>query len=114
MSPESLGEVAHLISKEINTIKRNKLTSAEITKAKEQLKGNYILSSESTGARMQGAGRSLLLNKPIYTQEEALKKIDAVNADSVAEIIDRVLDSSTMCISAVGPVNNVDNLFELD
>ena len=109
-----LGEVAHLISKEINTIKRNKLTSAEITKAKEQLKGNYILSSESTGARMQGAGRSLLLNKPIYTQEEALKKIDAVNADSVAEIIDRVLDSSTMCISAVGPVNNVDNLFELD
>lgn len=114
MSPESLGEVAHLISKEINTIKRNKLTSAEITKAKEQLKGNYILSSESTGARMQGAGRSLLLNKPIYTQEEALKKIDAVNADSVAEIIDRVLDSSTMCISAVGPVNNVENLFELD
>ena len=114
MSPESLGEVAHLISKEINTIKHNKLTSAEITKAKEQLKGNYILSSESTGARMQGAGRSLLLNKPIYTQEEALKKIDAVNADSVAEIIDRVLDSSTMCISAVGPVNNVDNLFELD
>lgn len=73
MSPESLGEVAHLISKEINTIKRNQLTSAEITKAKEQLKGNYILSSESTGARMQGAGRSLLLNKPIYTQEEALK-----------------------------------------
>ena len=114
MSPESLGEVAHLISKEINTIKRNKLTSAEITKAKEQLKGNYILSSESTGARMQGAGRSLLLNKPIYTQEEALKKIDAVNADSVAEIIDRVLDSSTSGISAVGPVNNVDNLFELD
>ena len=46
--------------------------------------------------------------------EEALKKIDAVNADSVAEIIDRVLDSSTMCISAVGPVNNVENLFELD
>ena len=35
MSPESLGEVAHLISKEINTIKHNKLTSAEITKAKE-------------------------------------------------------------------------------
>lgn len=63
---------------------------------------------------MQGAGRSLLLNKPIYTQEEALKKIDAVNADSVAEIIDRVLDSSTMCISAVGACQYVSNLFELD
>lgn len=114
MSPESLEEVASLISKEINTIKRDKLTDGEIAKAKEQLKGNYILSSESTGARMQGAGRSLLINKPIYTQEEALKRIEAVNASSIADIIDRVLDSSTLCISAVGPVSTVEGLFELD
>lgn len=113
MSAESLGEVASLISREINTIRRDKLTHEEVNKAKEQLKGNYILSSESTGARMQGAGRSMLLGKPIYTQEEALAKIDAVNTDSVAEIIDRVLDSSTLSISAVGPVENVDNLFDL-
>ena len=53
---------------------------------------------------MQGAGRSLLLNKPTAGRSTE-KKIDAVNADSVAEIIDRVLDSSTMCISAVGYIN---------
>lgn len=114
MSAESVNEVSQLISNEINIIKRDKLTHEEIRKAKEQLKGNYILSGESTGARMQGAGRSLLLNKPIYTQEETLKKIDAVNADSVADIIDRVLDSSTLCLSAVGPVDSVDGLFSLD
>ncbi len=114
MRPESVKEVASLISNEINIIKRDKLTEAEIKKSKEQLKGNFILSSESTGARMQGAGRSLLLNKPIYTQEEALKKIEAVNENSVAEIINRVLDSSTLCISAVGPLESVENLFNLD
>lgn len=113
MNPENLGEVAELISKEINIIKRDKLTSDEINKSKEQLKGNYILSSESTGARMQGAGRSLLLDKPIYTQEEALRKIDCVNSDSVAEIIDRVLDTKTLCIAAVGPVDSVEGLFTL-
>lgn len=113
MSPDSLKEVASLISDEINLIKRDKLTAAEVAKAKEQLKGNYILSSESTGARMQGAGRSLLLNKPICTQEETLKKIEAVNTDSVAEIIDKVLDTSTLCVSAVGPVGNIDTLFNL-
>lgn len=114
MSPESLGEVASLISKEINTIKRDKLTKEEVERSKEQLKGNYILAGESTGARMQGAGRSLLLGKPIYTQEEVLRKIEAVSTNSVAEIIDRVLDSRTMCISAVGPVDTVKNLFTLD
>lgn len=113
MNPESLTAVAELISNEINTIKRDKLTIDEVNKAKEQLKGNYILSNESTGARMQGAGRSLLLGKPIYTPKETLQKIEAVNTDSVAEIIDTVLDSSTLCISAVGPVDSVENLFDL-
>ncbi len=114
MSASSLKEVAALISDEINTIKRDKLTKEEIEKSKEQLKGNYILSSESTEARMQGAGRSLLLGKPIYTQDEVLKKIDAVNSDSVSDIIERVLDSKTLCLSAVGPIEKLDNLFDLD
>ena len=113
MSEKNVAEVAKLISEEINMIKDKKLTPDEIEKAKEQLKGNYILSSESTSARIQSAGRSLLLGKPIYTQEEVLKRIDAVNEESVFEIIDRVLDSSTLSVSAVGPIDSVENLFSL-
>lgn len=113
MSVENLPVVASLISDEVNRIKKDKLTNEELNRAKEQLKGSYILSSESTNARMQGAGRALLIGKPLYTQEEILKKIDNVTMDSVSDMIDRVLDSSTLCISAVGPVNSVDGLFNL-
>lgn len=111
MRPESLPEVAELISKEINAIKRDKLSRDEVEKSKEQLRGSYILASESTGARMQGAGRSLLVGKPIYTQEEVLAQIDAVSAESVADMIDRVLDTSTLCLAAVGPVTELNSLF---
>ena len=111
MSPENLERVAELTVKEIERIKLEKLTRDEVQRAKEQLKGSYILSYESTGARMQGAGRSLLLNKPLYTQEEVLEKIDRVDVNSVAEIIDRVLDTDTAAVSAVGPVDSVDGLF---
>ena len=97
--------------KEIKTIKRDKLTKDEVERSKEMLKGNYILSYESTGARMQGAGRSLLLDKPVYSQDEALKKIEAVNVDSVAEIIDRVLDTSIFSAAVVGPVDINKDLF---
>lgn len=112
MSPENVSEVAELICGEVRRVKRDKLTRGEVERAKEQLKGSYILSCESTGARMQGAGRSLLLNKPIRTQEEGLALIEAVNTDSVAEIIDRVLDTGTLCVAAVGPIESVDNLFD--
>lgn len=108
MNPQNLERVCELIGKEIKRIKRDKLTAEEVVRAKEMLKGNYILSYESTGARMQSAGRSLLLDKPIYTQEEALAKIDGVNTDSVADIIDRVLDESTISTAIVGPVEKAD------
>lgn len=110
MSPENLPAVAELIAEEIHNVKRNKLSSEEIRRAKEQLKGNYILSYESTGARIQGAGRSLLLDKPIYTCDEALQRIDSVTADSVAEIIDRIFDTSALSVAAVGPVDNIEGI----
>ncbi|MBQ2664066.1 MAG: hypothetical protein IJG16_07980, partial [Clostridia bacterium] len=62
-------------------------------------------------ARMQGAGRALLAGKPIYTQEEVLGKIDAVNEESVSDMIDRVLDTDTACFAAVGQAENVEKLF---
>lgn len=112
MNPVNLERVAELICNEVKRVKREKLSRDEVERAREQLKGSYILSYESTGARMQGAGRSLLLNKPIRTQEEALQMIEAVTTETVAEIIDRVLDTNTLCIAAVGPIDSVDNLFD--
>ena len=111
MSPDNLEAVAELISKEIREIKQNKLTAKEVEKAREQLKGAYILSYESTGARMQGAGRSLLIDKPILTQEEMIEKIEAVNQDSVARVIDKIFDTKTLSVAAVGPVDSIDGLF---
>lgn len=111
MSAENLSRVAELICEEINTIKRGKLSKSEVDRAKEMLKGSYILGYESTGARMQGAGRSLLIGKEIHTQEEALKMIDDVSVDSVGEIIDRVLDVSTLSAAAVGQTDSIDGLF---
>ncbi|MDY3031615.1 MAG: pitrilysin family protein [Clostridia bacterium] len=113
MSPERLPEVAELIVGEIKRIKSEKLTSAELARAKEQLKGNYILSCESTGARMQSAGRSLLINKPMLTQEEVIKKIEAVTADDAADMIDRIFNSASLSAAAVGPVDNIDGIFDL-
>ena len=112
MAPANLKKVCELICDEVNRIKRDKLTNDEIAAAKEQLKGNYILSYESVGARMQAAGRNLLLDKPIIGPEEVLEKINNISKDSIANIIDRVLDTKTLCVAAVGSIESVDGLFD--
>ena len=62
---------------------------------------------------MQAAGRNLLLNKPIISPEEVIDRINKISKDSIAQVIDTVLDTNTLCIAAVGPIESVNGLFEL-
>lgn len=108
---ENAQRVAELIVKEINDIKKTKLTEEEIRRAKIQLKGNYILSTENVSARMQSLGRTMLLDRPLKTTDEVISDIMAVNSDDISEIIDRVLDISTLSVIAAGPVSGLNSLF---
>ncbi len=112
-TPENVELVSELICKEIKSIKSEKLTDAEIDRAKVQLKGNYLLSNEHVGARMQTLGRAALLNRKLRTPEETIEKINAVDKASVSEIIDRVLDTDTLSVAATGPIDTVNGLFVL-
>ena len=105
MNPSNLPRVCELISKEINNLKKEKLTDSEILRAKEQLKGNYMLSYETPGARMQSAGRALLAGKTIYTPEEVIKKIDNIKKDEIYDMIDYIFNKKTLSIAAVGAID---------
>lgn len=110
-SPENAERVSQLIVEEIKKIKADKLTTEEIERSKIQLKGNYILSNESVGARMQTIGRTVLLDLPVRSPGETIRKIMEVDSDAVSEIIDRVLDIPTLSIAAAGPINGINGLF---
>lgn len=110
-TPENVEKVAELIEREIKAVKNEPLTDSEIERAKVQLKGNYILSGEGISSRMQAIGRAALLDRPLRTREEILEKINSVNRESVAEIIEAVLDEKSLSIAAVGPIDSVDGLF---
>ncbi len=110
-TPENLENVAELIEKEIRAVKEQPITEDELKRAKIQLKGNYILSGEGISSRMQAMGRAALLNRPLRTREEIIDKINSVNSQSIADIIDTVLDYKTLSIAAVGPIDDISGLF---
>ena len=110
-TPENVEQVAELTAKEIRAVKSQPFTDEEIERAKVQLKGNYILSSEGISSRMQAIGRAGLLDRPLRTRDEILEKINAVNRENISDIMDAVLDTKTLSIAAVGPIDSVDGLF---
>ncbi|NLU26229.1 MAG: insulinase family protein [Hungateiclostridium thermocellum] len=104
MNAEHLEKVVELIIKEIKILLKEGLSKDELEKSKEQLKGSYILGLESTSSRMNSMGKSEVLMDRIYTPDEILKKIDAVNQESVERVIKQIFCLDKISFAIVGNI----------
>jgi predicted Zn-dependent peptidase len=106
MNPEHINKVINLIYKEVQELVRVGITTDELQKSKEQLKGSYILGLESTSSGMNSIGKSELMLGRIYNPEEVLVKIDQINSENVSQVINRVFDVNRISFSAVGNIKD--------
>lgn len=83
-----------LIYKELNKVKLNTISNAELRRTKEQLKGSTVLNLESVSGRMMRLGSSELLFGEYFPVDSILRHIDEVTLDEVHEVTDRLLDPS--------------------
>lgn len=104
MNPEHQETFLNLVMDEIKLLVKHGISEDELAKSKEQLKGSYILGLESTSSRMNSLGKSELILGKIYSPEEVLKRIDAVNNEKVNEIIKRIFQVEKISIAAVGNI----------
>lgn len=104
MNSEHLEKVVDLIIKEIKILLKEGISKDELIKSKEQLKGNYILGLESTSSRMNSIGKSEVLMDTIYTPDEILNKIDAINQERVEQIIKNIFCLNRISFSIVGNI----------
>ncbi len=92
-APRYMQEVTQLMLTQTQELRREGIGDDLLGRTKEQLSGGYILSSENTGSRMNAMGRQLLLYGSIKTEDETLRRIDAISQDSVRRTLDLVLGS---------------------
>lgn len=105
LNSENLIEVTGLINDEINLIRKDLITPAELRKSKEQLKGNYILGMEGTFSRMLENGKSISLLNRIETPQEIINKIDRVSMDDIDRVVGKVFQKSKLNFAYVGKLD---------
>lgn len=71
------------IQETLATLKKEGITSKELTNSIEQMKGNLMLSLESTNSRMSRNGKNELLLGRHRSLDEMIEKINEVTADNV-------------------------------
>jgi predicted Zn-dependent peptidase len=111
--PESAVKCMTAIAREIRRMMTEPPGADELIRVKEFLKGRTMLAMEDTLGLSQWLGGQLLLNGKIQPLCDLLDEIDAVTADDVLRISQKVFAKDSLCLAGVGPAIDVEPLVQL-
>jgi predicted Zn-dependent peptidase len=111
-APESVQECVDVILDELHGLAQNGVTPAELTLAKEHMKGSLTLSLESTSSRMIRLGRSEFSLGRNVTTEEIETKVDAVQAETVQALARELFASENLGLCVLGPIDETDIVWQ--
>jgi len=97
-------EVLSRMVEEMERVRKEGVTKEELTRCRDQLKGSYLLGMESSSARMNALGKTLLLQKREYSEQETLRRIECVTMDDIERIMPVCLDLNNASTALVGRV----------
>jgi predicted Zn-dependent peptidase len=96
--------VIELVLKEIRRLKKDNLTSKELSHAKYQLKGNLLLSLESTFNRMNRLARYELFLHDYVDLDQTINSINRTKAKDVIEVAEEFFSPDKLSAAVLGPV----------
>jgi len=100
---DNLAAALDVVAAELDRLRAEPATDAELERAKENLKGRVVLSLESTGARMNRLGSSVLTGVPLLTVDDVVRRVDAVTIDDLRALVDELYAPQSFSAAAIGP-----------
>lgn len=100
---ENTAKAIKTILQEFKKIAKNKVSSQELTKAKENVKGKMALSLESSDRKASFYGLQELLENQIFTPQEIYDKIDAVTVSDIQKVAQDLFCPEKLNCVVLGP-----------
>jgi predicted Zn-dependent peptidase len=101
---KNIEKAISVIFREYKKISQVKVSSGELKKAKDYMKGKAALELESSDAKASFYAGQELLEKRILTQEEVFKKIDKVSANDILKVARDIFNPRNLNLALIGPV----------
>jgi predicted Zn-dependent peptidase len=105
-SMEQVQETLNIIHEELMRLTREPISEAEITAAKEHLKGSMYLNAESTDSRLNRLAKNETLFGRLVPFEEIEEKIDMTTSQSIQEWFSTVFGPHNLATLLFGPVDS--------
>lgn len=109
LNPNYAEDALRLIKSELEEFRNYKISKEKLAKCKEQIKGSYILGLESTSSRMFSNGKSVLFMDKINYPDEIMKKIDAIDNESLDRVMEKTFKKGILNSAFVGEIVDIEN-----
>ena len=99
-------KVVKSISRELHEAASSLVTSEELRRAKDHLKGSIVLGLESTSSRMANLARQETYFKRFMTLDEILERVERVTAEEVQALAQRFFRPDQIAVAMLGPLGD--------
>lgn len=96
-----------LIFKEFKKLRDRLITSSELSRAKEYLKGNYVISLESATSRMMRIASNEIYYGRQKTTEELFNKLDKITPMDIADAANELFNEKYLNRISIKPSNSI-------
>ena len=101
------------ILKEVKEIRDTAVTSEELSRAKEMLKGHFQLGLEDSHSVLDFHLRQEIATGRILTPEQVVEKLDAVSFSDISAVGKRIFRADNLSLSLVTPLKKEANLQQI-
>ena len=100
---DNVAQALAVVGAELDRLRVEPATAAELHRAKENLKGRVALALESTGARMSRLGSEVLADAPLLSLDEVVARIDAVALEDLSALVAELWAPERLSAAGIGP-----------
>jgi len=100
---DNLAEALAVVAAELEHLRQEPATEAELARAKDNLKGRVVLALESTGARMNRLGSEILAGGQMLSIDETLERIEAVTHEQLVALARELWAPERLSAAGIGP-----------
>ena len=104
-SPDTYEQCLELVREEFAKVRKEGVTEAELSRAKNQFRGALVMSQESMSSRMNRMGKSEVYFDRVVPLSEVTAAIEKVTVEDIRRVAERIFpeDASQLTVAAVGP-----------
>lgn len=106
-------EAVKAIVAELKKTQRTNVTTEELHRAKDHIRGKTMLAFEDSATQADWYGRQWLFQKRVETPDERMKRFDAVTAAQVKAIAKKIFRPQAMAAAVIGPFGKKRNVEKL-